>query len=352
MAVDPENQDMTFTLLSNGTLITARISKQLLTITNLKENGTVYVQVQDEMDGKNILILQVNAFECPCVHNGKCYQSKSIAYPVHPTDYFCQCEDPYTGDRCEIRSNPCDELPCYPGLECSTAQNSEGFTCEKCPTLFQGDGKQCELKPTEEKSSVASEMTLTDQKWDDQLKTKTSDVYKNLVSLLTIEIRNVYKNRAAFSYVIIKGFRRGSIIVEFDLIFTTKKVEDPLKPLMEVVETGKLGNMTVKMKTIPDETKDDSSEDKILGLDKTIFFVIVGAAVVFILMISVAIYLRIKRHRTHREANLRTRILNTSDKKAQGIAFRPAGQGSDEEMDLEVLDNEPLHLDEEIKIQP
>jgi hypothetical protein len=149
MAVDPENQDMTFTLLLNGTLSTARISKHLLTISNIKKNGTVYVQVQDEMGGKNILILQVNALECPCVHNGKCYQNKTIVYPVQPSDYLCQCEDPYTGDRCEIRPNPCDELPCYPGLNCSTAQNSEGFTCEECPTLFQGDGKQCELKPTE-----------------------------------------------------------------------------------------------------------------------------------------------------------------------------------------------------------
>ena len=149
MAVDPENQDMTFTLLPNGTLSTARISKKLLTISNLKENGTVYIQVQDEMGAKNILIFQVNVFECQCVHSGKCYQNKTIVYPVQPSDYLCQCEDPYTGDRCEIRPNPCDELPCYPGLNCSTAQNSEGFTCEECPTLFQGDGKQCELKPTE-----------------------------------------------------------------------------------------------------------------------------------------------------------------------------------------------------------
>ncbi len=34
--------------------------------------------------------------------------------------------------------------------------------------------------------------------------------------------------------------------MDFELIFT-KEVEDPLKPLMDVVETGKLGNMTVKM---------------------------------------------------------------------------------------------------------
>ena len=79
---------------------------------------------------------------------------------------------------------------------------------------------------------------------------------------------------------------------------------------------------------------------------------IVGAAVVFILMIIVAIYLRVKRHRTHREAKLRTRILNTSDKKPQGIAFQPANAGGGEEIDLKVFDNEAIRLDEEIKIQP
>ena len=149
MAEDPESQDMTFTLLSNGTLTTARITKQLLEISNLKQNGTVYVQVEDEMGAKNIFVLQVNAMECPCEHNGKCYQKQTITYPVQPSDYLCQCKDPYTGDLCEIRPNPCDKLPCYPGLECSPAQNSEGFTCEECPPLFQGDGKQCELKETE-----------------------------------------------------------------------------------------------------------------------------------------------------------------------------------------------------------
>ena len=104
---------------------------------------------------------------------------------------------------------------------------------------------------------------------------------------------------------------------------------------------------------IPDVAeKGGTSEDKILGLDKTIFFVIVGAAAVLILMISVAIYLRIKRHRTHREAKLRTRILNTSDKKPQGIAFQPAAEASGEEIDLKVFDNEAIHLEEEIKLEP
>ena len=152
MAKDTENQRMTFTLLSNGTLSTAQLTKQLLTISNLKQNGTVFVQVEDEMGAKTILILQVNAFECPCEHKGKCNQKQDISYPVQPSDYYCQCEDPYKGDLCEIRPtgpNPCNELPCYPGLECSPLQDSEEFTCEECPPSFQGNGTHCELKPTE-----------------------------------------------------------------------------------------------------------------------------------------------------------------------------------------------------------
>jgi hypothetical protein len=79
--------------------------------------------------------------------------------------------------------------------------------------------------------------------------------------------------------------------------------------------------------------------------------VIVGAAAVFILVISLAIYLRIKRLRTHREAKLRARILEKSDGKAQGIAFQPAaGANSGEEIDLKVFDNEAICLEEEIKL--
>jgi hypothetical protein len=48
--------------------------------------------------------------------------------------------------------------------------------------------------------------------------------------------------------------RRGSIIVEFELLFT-KKVEDPLKPLMEVAEIGKLGKMRVKTNTMQGNIK-------------------------------------------------------------------------------------------------
>lgn len=106
---------------------------------------------------------------------------------------------------------------------------------------------------------------------------------------------------------------------------------------------------------------DEQWEDQILGLDKTIFFVIVGAGVFFILIISFAIYLRIKRHRTYREAKLKKKMLVKTDAAAQGVAFQPTdvdvqdgnGGRSGEEIDLKVFDNDAVRLDdEEIKIQP
>jgi hypothetical protein len=48
--------------------------------------------------------------------------------------------------------------------------------------------------------------------------------------------------------------------VDFQLIFTKKKIEDPLKPLMKVAETGKLGNMTVKMKTMPGSIRNKNTK--------------------------------------------------------------------------------------------
>ena len=148
-AEDPEGQNMTFNVLSNGSLTSAKFTAEVLIISNIKQNGTVYVEVEDEIGAKTIFVLRVIAFECPCMHHGKCLLQKSITNPVQPSDYLCQCENGYDGDRCEIAPNPCDELPCYPGLKCSSSGNSEGFVCADCPPLFEGDGKNCELKASE-----------------------------------------------------------------------------------------------------------------------------------------------------------------------------------------------------------
>ena len=146
-AQDPEGQNITFTLLRNGTirLRFAYIRKQVFLDTYPSKNETLFIQAEDAMGAKNVLILHVNVTKCPCEHDGICVKKSTIIYPVQLSDYFCQCKKPYTGEFCENRPDPCKDQPCYPGLECSLAQNSEGFACESCPPLFKGDGKQCEL---------------------------------------------------------------------------------------------------------------------------------------------------------------------------------------------------------------
>ena len=157
-AEDPEGEKITFTLLDNGTISprSASITKDgLIDIPLSKRNGTVFVQVEDVMGGRNILILHVNAMQCPCEHDGRCEKNKTVEYPTKPSDYLCKCKVPYSGSLCEIRPNPCDEQPCYSGLKCSSAKNSEGFTCEECPPLFEGDGKTCELDTTKGMKQLA-----------------------------------------------------------------------------------------------------------------------------------------------------------------------------------------------------
>ena len=93
------------------------------------------------------------------------------------------------------------------------------------------------------------------------------------------------------------------------------------------------------------------SDGKILGLDKTIFYVTVGAAAVLILMVGFAIYLFTKRYRAHREVNIGSKILDANNKQVQGAAFQSGSGGGHEEIDLKVFDNEAVNLDEEIKLQ-
>jgi hypothetical protein len=58
-------------------------------------------------------------------------------------------------------------------------------------------------------------MTLTDQKWDDQLKTKTSKMYKNLASQLTVEVGMVQKLRNIDKDFIMFGFRLKCFIFSY-----------------------------------------------------------------------------------------------------------------------------------------
>ena len=142
-AIDPEAQNLNYSLLGNWTE-NARLSGNGLLIVFVKESGNVSVKVEDEMGGQSIFILQIIAMACPCKNNGVCYKVKS-SYPVDPSDYSCSCALPHVGKFCESVSDPCEQVPCFPGLKCSPTGTN--FTCEECPELFEGNGIKCNFIP-------------------------------------------------------------------------------------------------------------------------------------------------------------------------------------------------------------
>ena len=142
-AVDPESHHFTYSLLANGTIKNAQLSRDGLLKIVVNKTGTVSIRVEDDLGAQRVLTLQVIAISCPCKNGGECKNSSS--YPKHSSDYTCSCVAPYVGEQCESRPDPCQEIPCFPGLKCSPTNDK--FTCEECPKLFQGDGIKCELKP-------------------------------------------------------------------------------------------------------------------------------------------------------------------------------------------------------------
>ena len=96
---------------------------------------------------------------------------------------------------------------------------------------------------------------------------------------------------------------------------------------------------------------DDDSEDKILGLDKTIFIIIIVAVVVFIVIVILAICLRKRRH--SRKGNVTLQKYHpTVVTSREDDPFLETRKGTEDEIDLAVLDSDTVCTKEEIKLKP
>lgn len=87
-----------------------------------------------------------------------------------------------------------------------------------------------------------------------------------------------------------------------------------------------------------------------MGVNETIFYVIVGFALALVLLIILEIYYGARRQRKFKIAHV-TRNRNN----AKRNAFQPTDtrvENDDEEFDLKVMENEAISFDEEIDIQP
>ena len=156
--MDPEGQFLKYSLLPEGTINNAQLSRDGNLTMFVKNSGNVHIKVEDDLGGQNVINLKIIAIQCPCKNGGVCSKDKSFPYPTDPSAYACNCLAPFTGNLCEFRPNPCDKFPCFPGLNCSLTNSVSGYICEECPKLFDGDGRNCVLKRTAGKFSA----TFTD----------------------------------------------------------------------------------------------------------------------------------------------------------------------------------------------
>ncbi|XP_041359153.1 protocadherin Fat 1-like isoform X2 [Gigantopelta aegis] len=71
----------------------------------------------------------------PCMHGGTCMYTGLNSYK-------CQCKSRYYGDKCEVDSDPCQDMPCTHQGQCLMDTDiPNGYQCQ-CPGRFQG--KRCE----------------------------------------------------------------------------------------------------------------------------------------------------------------------------------------------------------------
>ncbi|GBM84967.1 Delta-like protein C, partial [Araneus ventricosus] len=70
----------------------------------------------------------------PCQNGGTC--------TVAGNTYKCACLENFSGDKCEIESDPCADNPCKNGGTCKA--NGKSYKCS-CPENFSGDN--CEIDP-------------------------------------------------------------------------------------------------------------------------------------------------------------------------------------------------------------
>lgn len=107
--------------------------------TNL--NGDYYCHCDENYSGKNCSILGDPCEFFPCENNGTCM-------PVeNQFSYTCNCSDPWTGQNCEMRIDPCEFAPCNNSGLCISNEENTNFTCD-CEPPYEGEFCDIMVEPT------------------------------------------------------------------------------------------------------------------------------------------------------------------------------------------------------------
>ncbi|XP_031549644.1 von Willebrand factor D and EGF domain-containing protein-like isoform X2 [Actinia tenebrosa] len=249
-------------------------------------------------------------------------------------NYTCRCNVGFKGTHCDQQEIRCSNHSCYTGVQCTDTNGN--ITCGSCPPGYSGDGKACVAEtttaattklsttvavplttesmntesttaqittktPTTTESmnteSTTAQTSTTEkiktelriiQEWKDELKNPKSRAFIQLANKLKKEIWLAFARSKTLNKVDVLSFRKGSIVAEMLLVFTSKQ-DDPLKLLRNRIKNGQLGDMSVdptSLKIVKNK-EDETSTEKSSHLVPILVSVAVVLAVLVLGMVII-----------------------------------------------------------------
>lgn len=123
-----------------------------------------------------------------------------------------------------IEEGNCSSAPCSPNEICNPREFGT-YSCD-CMEGYSSNGTFCQ-EDIEVKVRIVVQRVFTEQ-----LKNKSSPEYIELKKNVTIELENLFKNTPNFLAVIVTGFRNGSTIVNFKVIYRRKSKDKTNKKVV------------------------------------------------------------------------------------------------------------------------
>ncbi|CAB4016025.1 Fibroblast growth factor receptor 1 [Paramuricea clavata] len=141
-----------------------------------------------------------------------------------------------------VITGTCESHKC-PGNSTCEQLTSDTISCP-CNDGYYFDGASC-IAFIVIKVEVALEKEFTEE-----LTNKSSPIYQELERNITEELYKKFKDTENFEKVVVLGFRSGSVIVEFEVVYrkdaNNKKIIVGETVRDQIIKTGKLGKYQVK----------------------------------------------------------------------------------------------------------
>uniref|UniRef100_A0A8C2N0F5 Mucin 3, intestinal n=1 Tax=Cricetulus griseus TaxID=10029 RepID=A0A8C2N0F5_CRIGR len=129
---------------------------------------------------------------------------------------ICLCPNGFTGNLCQDR---------VPVVICQNGGSWDGLKCQ-CTSLFYGPRCEDVVESFEIEKTVTAavevSVTVTSQNYSEKLEDPKSEEFKKFNKTFTEQMKMIYAEIPEYEGVVIKSLRKGSIVVDYDVILKTR----------------------------------------------------------------------------------------------------------------------------------